>query len=525
MEYNLNITEGGEYIFSPIIEVEPPEPPQSDVYVFDKKDIVEGVVSKEVALNNKVVLNDSIKYAKENGYLIFSIDNIHAYFEVGANSFGNTTYKEAIQIPSDFHFKMGDNCTLRVQPNDRVSYGLLTARNANNVTISGGHLIGDKYEHTYTTVAEDPTNDGNTHEFGTGVYFISVTNAIVDNVIIDDMTGDCIQIHSDQRRNNDGSPVVGKIYSGNILIKNCTLRGARRNNLSFIDVHDLILENSYIANAGEGGDYSVSGEGYSWKGALPRCGIDMEATRGWDEDLQEVEQSQVVTNIIVRNNTFTNSHLADINLYTCDNVEIYNNNLDSSISTVLFAQYIDIHDNIIIHNPTNEGSLLSGISIKKYNSANTGESYIHHVDIYNNTITGFRYGIGLGGENHNIHNNTITESTDAGILLKEGDNNSFYDNTITSSVDGSKGYYQQIKGDPITNISLVREDVSAVDSGFTFNGAIATLGNEIVIDDCTFVGGNNNVNIRNSSYIIIKNSTVNPVLQKNNNNITLTNNN
>ena len=44
MEYNLNITEEGEYIFSPIIEVEPPEPPQSDVYVFDKKDIVEGTV-------------------------------------------------------------------------------------------------------------------------------------------------------------------------------------------------------------------------------------------------------------------------------------------------------------------------------------------------------------------------------------------------------------------------------------------------------------------------------------------------
>ena len=68
-------------------------PHQTDTYIFDKVEwgIVEGVVSKEVALNNRVKINEAITYANNNNFSIFHINNIDAYFEVGALHFGNLT--------------------------------------------------------------------------------------------------------------------------------------------------------------------------------------------------------------------------------------------------------------------------------------------------------------------------------------------------------------------------------------------------------------------------------------------------
>ena len=500
MKYTLDIT-NGIYTFTPDVIV----PPVTDIYIFDKNewDIVEGVVSYEVALNNRVKINEAITYANDNGFSIFSINNIDAYFEVGALHFGNLTHREGIQIPSNFHFKMGDNCTLRVQPNNNISYGLLSARGVDNVKISGGHLIGDKYEHIYVTGTEQDT-----HEFGTGIYFVGVTNSEIDGVTIDDMTGDSFGIHSTKNRNPDGSEVAGQFYSKNILIKNVTFKGARRNNLSFIDVDGLILEDSVIANAGEGGDYNYQ-EPRSWKGVLPRCNIDLEATRSFDAD-GNIKISQIVQNIIIRNNDFSNAWISDINFYTCNNVKVYGNTFTSGLSN-LWAQDIEIYNNTLIHD-IELPALNIGIYMKEFIRVETGLNENTNYQIYNNVVKGFDVGISVGGDNHNVYDNYVEQSVNTGLSLRSGSNTEFKNNTITSDVINSKGYYSFPSGASVSNIALINETVSAQEFGLLFKKVLGTLR----IEGGSF-SGFRGLEFRDSGVIVVSGVEYSNLINKNSN--------
>ena len=488
-------------------------------FVFEKEkwDIVEGNTNFETALANRVNINSAITLVKELRGNIFEIDNIDAYVEVGALHFGNYTHREAIQVPSNFHFKMGDDCTLRVQPNGNISYAILSSRGVNNVKISGGHLIGDKYEHTYTTGTEQDT-----HEFGTGIYFVGVTNSEIDGVTVDDMTGDCFGVHSTRNRNPDGSEKAGEFYSKNILIKNVTFRGARRNNLSFIDIDGLTLENSIIANAGEGGEISNYGDVYDWRGVLPRCNIDLEATRSFDAD-GNMNISQIVQNITIRNNEFSGAWISDINFYTCDNVDVYGNTFTSGLSN-LNAQDIFIHDNTFTHD-TNLPALAIAIFMKEFVRVETGVEENLNYQIYNNTIEGFDTGITVGGNNHNVYNNTVTNFVNNGVSIRKGDNNHFSGNTISSNMPASKGYYSFPTGITLTNSSITNEVINVDEYGLLFKNLESNPASHIVIDDCSFSSGFRNVDIRNSSCITVQNSETGTIYQTNNTDIVLINNN
>ena len=487
-------------------------------FTFEKEkwNIIEGDIATDIALTNRLNLNSAISLVKSLRGTVFEINNIDAYFEVGAYHFGNYTFREAIQIPSNFHFKMGNNCTLRVFPNDQIAYGLLSSRSANNVKISGGHLIGDKYEHTYTTGTEQDT-----HEFGTGIYFVGVTNSEIDGVTIDDMTGDSFMVHSTKARNPDGTPQAGYDYSSNILIKNCIMRGARRDNLSLIDIDGLILENSIIANAGEGGHIENYGDTYDWRGVLPRCNIALEAARSIDESGNLIE-NQKIENIIIRNNIFTGAWISDINLHTCSEIEIYGNTFTSGISN-LFTQNIYIYNNVLTHDP-NLPALNIGIYMKEYIRESTGEEENFNFQIYNNTVTGFDTGIAIGGNNHDIYNNTIIDCVKNGISLRTGNNNSFYNNVITSSIPNSNGYNSFPVGISLTNTTISNETVLVDKYGVLFRNLSSNPDARLIINNCSFSGGFRNVDIRNSNAITVKNSVAGTIYQSNNTNIILENN-
>ena len=487
------------------------------IFEKDKWNIVEGETNYETALTNRKNINSAITLVKSLRGYTFEIDNIDVFVEVGAYHFGNYTHREAIQIPSNFYFKMGSNCTLRVQPNGNISYAILSSRGVNNVKISGGHLIGDKYEHTYTTGTEQDT-----HEFGTGIYFVGVTNSEIDGVTIDDMTGDSFGVHSTRNRNPDGSEVPGQFYSKNILIKNCIMRGARRNNLSFIDIDGLVLENSIIANAGEGGAIDNYGDVYDWRGVLPRCNIDLEATRSFDAN-GNIRLSQIVQNIVIRNNDFSGAWISDINFYTCNNVEVYDNTFTSGLSN-LHAQDIFIHNNVFTHD-TNLGALPIAIFMKEFVREGTGVEENLNYQIYDNTITGFNTGITVGGNNHNVYNNTITDFINNGISLRNGNNNHFSNNIISSNISASKGYYSFPTGITLTNTTITNETVNVDSYGLLFKNLESNSGDPVVIDNCSFSSGFRNVDIRNSNSITVQNSETGTIYQTNNTNVVLTNNN
>ena len=487
------------------------------VYFIDiaNSGITQGIVTDTVAYDNRSIMNAKILLAKSLGADTISFTGkLDAYFNVKAWHFGNYTHREAIQIPSNTYFKMHDSITLRVQPNNRISYAILSARGVSNVKISGGHLIGDKYAHTYATGTPQDT-----HEFGTGIYFVGVDGGEIDGVTIDDMTGDCFGVHATRNRNPDGSEVVGQFYSKNILIKNVTFRGARRNNLSFIDVDGLTLENSIIANAGEGGDIPNYGTVYDWRGVLPRCNIDLEATRSFDAS-GNIKLSQIVTNIIIRNNAFTNAWISDINLYTCDSLQIYGNTFTSGISN-LNAQNVYIHDNTFTHDPTLT-ALPIAIYMKEFVRQGTGLEENINYQIYNNTIEGFETGIAVGGNNHDIYNNTINNATVNGILLRKGKNINWTNNTVNANGITNKGIYVFPVLKDLENVTISGGSYDGVTYGadiYKINGKGPT---GFTIDGTTFL---NTLYIRSSDSITVKNSIYPlPLVQSNNGKITLTNN-
>ncbi len=489
MKYTLNITEEGVYIFSPVT-VEPPEPP-TDIYVFDKKDIVEGEVSDEVAFNNKEVLNAAIKYAKENDYSIFKIDNLDAYFDVQAGFGGSKieNYRRSIQLPSNFHLMMGDDVHIRVQPNDKRDYALLCAFDEENVTITGGHVWGDRYTHDYDG------GDTGVQDLGYGIYFIGVENGVVDGTSANQFTGDGFIISSVVKRNNDGSPDnsthYGEVFwSKNLIVRNCTFDDNRRNGLALTDCEGALLEDNIYSNTALGGEYSASQEGYSWKGVIPRHAIDLEAIQSFEEDGITLKLTEIITDVIIRNSQFPNNY-GDIDFYKCERVEVYGNYFESGSGNVASFN-VSIHDNVFQAN----GEKSRAINIKAV-IRNDGSHFVKNWKVYNNTIIGYNKGMQIGGENIEVYNNAISDF-DEGIFLLTSKDNSFHDNTLTSDRNASKGYYNYPSGIEAENLTIENETVQAKEYGILAKKINGT----VLIKDSSF-SAFRDIELRSSGVIIL----------------------
>ncbi|MCF6279250.1 MAG: hypothetical protein L3J14_02775 [Flavobacteriaceae bacterium] len=495
-------------------------------YTFDvsKWNIVEGEVSTSVALSNRENMNVAITQVKSLRGYAFEINNVDIFFEIGAGAFGNTAHRLAVQIPSDFHFKMGDNCHLRAQPNGLPAYAILSARKAINIKITGGHLYGDKFEHTYTQGIPYKM-----HDSGYGVYFRGVRNSVVDGVTMKNFTGDGFNCHSIGRRNADGSVPAGmeENFNNNITIKNCTFEANRRNNMSIIDGTNIIIENNLFLKAGET-DTAPQGSSdtvYTWRGVIPSNGIDFEAWRQYDE--YGAYHTQYINDIIVRNNTFRNGQKADINLYTCSNVEVYENNFDSGVSGRAFNN-CTIRDNVFVNNINRPN--LTGITIKEFIRSGTGIDENVNNKVYNNTISGYENGIRFGATDGECYNNTITDFVN-GIYFTDGENNLIYDNTLTSDISNSKGYTNFPGGIKAKDITVTGGTVTVYKYPFYAKKINESSGNQagngIIFDGVDFNStSNNSILLLNSQNITIKNSTYNgEVTQVSCEDITLTNNN
>lgn len=487
-------------------------------FIFEKEkwNIVEGETSDAIALNNKEIINSTIVLVKSLRGNIFELNNIDAYFDVQADNYNDST-EESIILPSNFHFKMGNNTHLRVQPNAKSAYALLSAERQSNVTISGGNLWGDRYTHSYVS----PGTDGDTHEFGYMVYFRGVHNGTVDGVGLREATGDGFIIQGTSHRNDDGTVKPGEMACENIAVRNCIIDKNRRNNLSFVDGQYVILENNIISNAGDGGTYSVSQEGYSYKGVLPRYNIDLEAINYTDAN-GNLRYTEVIQDVIIRNNEFTGAHNGDVDLYKCWNVEVVGNTFSSYIANI--ASYdIQIHHNTFL----NDSDRKFAIQIVELIRPN-GFDYNRNYDIYDNTITNYEIGMKIGGTNQEVYNNVIN-NCDTGVMFLNGHNNQFSNNIINSSIENSRGYYNFPGGITLENTIVSGGEVNVKTFPFLaikINQNSDTATNELTIDNVSFDSTSNyNVDLRNSKHITIQNSSYDGFTQSNCDNITLYNNN
>lgn len=148
-----------------------------------------------------------------------------------------------INFPSNINVIMEQDTILKCLPQSENQFTVFSIYDVENVTITGGQIIGERYEH-----------EGTTGEHGMGINIYHSKNITIDNVTLKDHWGDCIYIGG---RVLDGS----KTTPTKILIKNCILDNSRRQGISATICDGVIIENCKITNI---------------NGTAPEYGIDIE---------------------------------------------------------------------------------------------------------------------------------------------------------------------------------------------------------------------------------------------------------
>jgi parallel beta-helix repeat protein len=133
---------------------------------------------------------------------------------------------------------LSENAVLKALPSSNGYNAVIRMSGVSSVTISGGKIIGERYEH-----------QGTSGEWGMGIHVIQGSNNIkISNIAISDCWGDGIFLGD--------SPYVSDINIDNVVSDN-----NRRQGLSITDAKRVTVSNSIFKNT---------------NGTLPEAGIDIE---------------------------------------------------------------------------------------------------------------------------------------------------------------------------------------------------------------------------------------------------------
>ncbi len=402
-------------------------------------DITEGKVSDEIALKNREHINKVIELVKKLEGNVFELGKLDVYFNVEANKLNRKYMTDrAIRIPSDIHFKMNNDTFLRVQPTRFPIYYLISVYLTDNTKISGGNLIGDRYEHDYTPINDTVGVDRSEHGWGFLMGVIGSHDAIIDGVKLNNATGDAIIVSHKLIRNPDGTLTDGNRTSENVVIKNCVIKEARRNGMAITDANGVIIDNCQFIDTGKGDQaYDTGGnEIFSSSGALPKYGIDLEPSRVIDADGALLEY-QRVENITIRNSKFTGNEFGDIVNHVASNVLIENNFFDKWVAGGT-SNHVTIKNNTFESRFPVDQSGIFAIIITS--NVKRGEELVHDFIVSGNEISGYSVAISVSGDNQEILNNTITNCA-SGISFGGLSNSLIKDNIINCDLPiASFGY-------------------------------------------------------------------------------------
>lgn len=157
------------------------------------------------------------------------------------------TYKinaeQSVILRDNINLTLSPQTTLIVIPSKKGRYQAFRIHNVKNVKITGGTLIGDRYNHL-----------GKTGEWGMGIDIKDSQNVIVSNMNINKMWGDAIYIGTN-----------GKNSNYNIKLSNISMNDNRRQGISIVSVNTLNANNIKVSNT---------------HGTNPASGIDIEPYPG-----------------------------------------------------------------------------------------------------------------------------------------------------------------------------------------------------------------------------------------------------
>ncbi len=465
----------------------------SNVFNFNpnKWDIVQGATNKETSLTNRKNINKAIELVDSMGADVFEIEKMDAYFNVEANKVNREYHSDrSIRIPSNFHLKMGDKTFLRVQPTHFPSYSLITTYVKDNVKISGGNLIGDRWEHDYSPIVDIAGVARDTHGYGFLLYIIGSHNVTVENVTFKEAIGDGITVHAKTIRNPDGTLGADNRTSENVLIKDCLFDEIRRNGIAVLDADGVLIDNCDVLNTGNGEQaFDASGNKISSSaGTAPRYGIDLESLRyiGDDGTVNEINK---IENVVIRNSRFRGNEAGDIVVYTATDVIVENNYFDKWVANFA-STYVTIRNNTF---ESRDPSFFA-IGIQSY-IVNVRGELNHNYTISNNTIRNYRTGMWVAGKNQTVTNNNIIDCVTGILLISDLHDSEFSGNTITSDLDVSFGYKNIVNMENTNNVNISDETINVKNrpiSLINFFDQSALNSTQISFKGCSFNTDNTN---------------------------------
>jgi hypothetical protein len=385
----------------------PPDPPRGNNYTLSLNyyKIEQGRVSDEQALKNRFGLEQAIQDAKSVGIDTFKIGKVDVYFDVSTvTSETNKNFYpsvEGINIPSDFNLVMSDDTYLRVQPNNSAKYSLLVFDETKNSYVSGGHLVGERLEHT-------PSGQGS-DEWGHLMNIIGGQDITIDNVEAKHGNGDGLVIQA-----NEFPWVANYLSSKGILIKNSRFIENRRQGISITSTEGTIIDGCHFDRTGV--DLPNS------RGTDPKTAIDGEPYRERDKVTGEVHEYEKLANVIIRNCTEVGSVVTGFIFKAGDNILIENNTIETGINLDHVTNARALNNTFFNPYPDNNRLAIAVGSTSEFSHNNSASG---------NIIEGFSQGIRVGGEGSKVHGNKISDFI-SGIVIKNAINAEVYDNNTAS---------------------------------------------------------------------------------------------
>lgn len=234
-----------------------------------------------------------------------------------------------IIIPSNHIIIMDDNAVILKSETKLLENIFITAVNAENITIRGGTIRGDRlYKQQNLTAAEYVTYSHNS----SGILIQAGKNIRIENVHIDSIAGDGIMLL------NSGNDICENIY-----LNNCIIEKSHRSNLWIAGAKNIYIKNCHFNYGGyrfdENGDsiirddfldgasqsiidnlserqiYSIveidGVEHIQINGTNPRAGINLEHANGEKIYISDSHFEGNDTNDLVINNTYDELYISN----------------------------------------------------------------------------------------------------------------------------------------------------------------------------------------------------------------------
>jgi parallel beta-helix repeat protein len=423
--------------------------------------------------------NEAIKWAKGKGYNELIVPD-GKYLIAKGNKENDTDSR--INLLSDLNFILDKNAIFQKETNSFEVYSILyLGPHVSNVTIKGGTFKGDRETHDYSKVGEFTSG---THEWGYGIQIAGSENITIDNVKLEEFTGDGIIVTATTvtgSQINEDSLELGSIdKNGELILKDGKIRTNLREVTNFDNEAYTKYRNLYF-----------------W---LPE-GIDL--------------SSKVDVFYYRKDRSFIkfDKHLI---FYTGESIipkeadyfrAVFS--APSPIGVKVNRMTVDISKNITIQNCDIGYNRRQGISLVGSENVTIINNHIHHT---NGTAPQSGIDIEPGyfpGKNTVIKGNTFTNNK-IQIVLAYGENVKIEENIFNQSIEGGVGVYAHegfkgdviLKGNTFNQSDLTLHSKNAIVSKNSFTSSkISLYGTGITFSRAQIIDGSLNVGFADKQHI------------------------